>query len=263
MKNEDVRIKHEFFKKVSECQKLLDTLEGLMNSHPENQANYESLWGKVYNIQKEYIRAVDSIDELDRVSEEVYKLYTANTNAIVEEVNNQITEEPIQEEVETPQVELPQMEETPEVVENKEEEVPQVELPQVEETSEVEEAKEEPVQEEVETPQIELPQMEEVSEVVENKVEEVPQVEAPNIEESVKKETPQVEVTPLTESVEDVSNTEKESYTKLKISIDGTNDLAKKISVNEKQKTKLDESLTENEAKAKEILGIKKKKKRN
>ena len=196
MKNEDVRIKHEFFKKVSECQKLLDTLEGLMNSHPENQANYESLWGKVYNLQKEYIRAVDSIDELDRVSEEVYKLYTANTNAIVEEVNNQITEEPIQEEIETPQVELPQMEETPEVVENKEEEVPQV------------------------------------------------------------------EVTPLTESVEDVSNTEKESYTKIKISIDGTDDLAKKISVNEKQKTKLDESLTENEAKAKEILGIKEEEKK-
>jgi len=281
MENETIKMRHDLFKKVSECQRLLDILENMMNASPENQKNYESLWGRVYNFQKEYIRMIDNVDELDKLSAEVYKLYNENNKTVVEEVSNEV--EPIKEEIETPiQEGINEIVETPveESIENEvQEEIPQVELPQVEETAPVEEAKVEPVeiqQEEVvntpveetvenevqeEMPQVELPQVEETASVEEAKVEpvEIQQekvVETPaevtgetkveDVSEPSQELVPQEEVT----SLSDVQVSKQVFVNESEIDTPG-----KKISVNERQKTKLAASLKDNKEKLTELFG--------
>jgi len=235
MENETIKMRHDLFKKVSECQRLLDILENMMNASPENQKNYESLWGRVYNFQKEYIRMIDNVDELDKLSAEVYKLYNENNKTVVEEVSNEV--EPIKEEIETPiQEGINEIVETPveESIENEvQEEIPQVELPQVEETAPVEEAKVEPVEIQQEK-------------VVETPAEVTGETKVEDVSEPSQELVPQEEVT----SLSDVQVSKQVFVNESEIDTPG-----KKISVNERQKTKLAASLKDNKEKLTELFG--------
>ena len=226
MENEKVMIKEELFKKVSECQRLLNKIEDLMNSSPENQQKYESTWGKVYSFQKGYISAINNIDELEKISKDIYN---EKSNEIVNEVSEE-KEEPVIENEETP-TETVIEEPVTEVAETPAETVIEEPVAEVEETP-AETVIEEPVAEVEETP-AETVIEEPVAEVEETPAETV--VEEPVTEVA---ETPAETV--IEEPVVEVTETPINE-----IKVDNLSSIptpGKKIIVNEKQNQKLLES---------------------